>query len=150
MSTQELLQENRARGWASVSPSVPAWVRERIICFRSSVLAGTEVRMTARQTVEAETRCALAARAVSFAKRIFRPAVSEDAVLRAKAEQQGREIAQQLREAQFTTATCFREVKDARGRVVRIEVDHAAEARRKERIAAIRNEIAEIGERLGL
>jgi len=40
MSTKELLQENRSRGWASVSDSVPAWVRSQIIAFRAHAELG--------------------------------------------------------------------------------------------------------------
>ncbi len=69
MSNTELLKECRQRGWERVAETVPAWVRERIIAFRSSVLAGLEFRMSARQVQEAETRSALSAR--NFARTLF-------------------------------------------------------------------------------
>src|SRR5271165_6424694 len=75
-STKELLQENRSRGWTSVSETAPAWVRSQIIAFRAAALDGREFRMSTRQIQEAETRSALAQKAVGFVKHCFRPADS--------------------------------------------------------------------------
>ena len=141
MSQEQLLAENRQRGWERVAETAPAWVRERIIAFRASVLAGLEFRMSVRQVQEAETRSALSAKVRSFAKRIFRPAASEDAELRRRLA----ETAEQIRVDAINDKSCTAVKLGADGKFYR-----DADARRKERIANIRKEIAEIGEGLGL
>lgn len=88
MSTKELLQENRSRGWSSVSDFAPAWVRSQIIAFRAAALDGREYRMSTRQIQEAEQR-SLASKAVNAVKNVFRPSVQDENTPAAIAKRNG-------------------------------------------------------------
>jgi hypothetical protein len=136
MSNQELLSERRERSWERVTETAPAWVRDRIIAFRSSVLAGLEFRMSTQQVREAETRSALAAKALRFVKRVFRTEVSEDAELRLQAARQADEIRQSAIRDKGCTAVRL----GSDGKFYR---DYEAENRRKERIASLMEQIHE-------
>jgi len=132
MSTKELLQENRSRGWTSVSETAPAWVRSQIIAFRAAALDGREYRMSPRQIQEAETRSALAQKAVGFVKHILR-------------SNSGKSFEQQIVEStgfdpSLMRARAYRQAAEIRRDSVYVD----AENRRRERVARMVERIHDV------
>ena len=132
MSTKELLQENRSRGWTSVSETAPAWVRSQIIAFRAAALDGREYRMSPRQIQEAETRSALAQKAVGFVRHICR-------------SNSGKSFEQQSFEStgfdpSLMRARAYRQAAEIRRDSVYVD----AEKRRRERVARMVERIHDV------
>ena len=139
MSAKELLQENRSRGWTSVSETAPAWVRSQIIAFRAAALDGREYRMSPRQIQEAETRSALAQKAVGFVKHLLRPAAS------------GKSYEQQFIDANGYDPWLLRMRAARQGAEIRAEQRRLSEMRveekiRRERIATLVEQIHDAAE----
>ena len=132
MSAKELLQENRSRGWTAVSETAPAWVRSQIVAFRAAALDGREYRMSPRQIQEAETRSALAQKAVGFVKHILR-------------SNSGKSFEQQIVEStgfdpSLMRARAYRQAAEIRRDSVYVD----AENRRRERVARMVERIHDV------
>lgn len=85
-----ILEENRSLGWASVSDSAPDWAKNFITEFRRARLGKREMRSSFLRSfsVGAEQR-SLAAKAVSAVKNVFKPSVQDENTPAAIAKRNG-------------------------------------------------------------
>jgi hypothetical protein len=133
MSNTELLQENRSRGWCA-AVTAPKWAQERILEIRNAIVNKREIPPASRAFNEGCERRSMGQRAVDFGRKLFRSA--PDAELES--------LRQRAFVANQTIAADFR----AAGLPVNATERAAENAKRRERVKDIADQIREMGESL--